>query len=984
MPRPCHCQQPFLLTLFIAIAFLSKGYAEEPSLTVSEDTKSRIAWTTSKFQGTPEPPPPYREELAFPKLKFQRPTTVTGAPNSDRLFVMQVNGEMFSFPNDPNCETADSFGNLREHVDKISQVFGMTFHPKYPEIPYVYLCYVVQGNKPDGSTLSRFRVNIADGNGDDVPTIDFESELVLFRWLGGGHNGCCLKFGPDGYLYISTGDGAGPNPPDIHRVGQDLTNLLSAVLRIDVDRQGTDSQGTELNYAIPADNPFVDLPDARPEIWAYGFRNPWKMSFDRKTGDLWVGDVGWDTWELIYRVTRGGNYGWSITEGSQPIHPTEKRGPTPILPPITQHNHFEAKSITGGFVYHGDRLPELKGAYVYGDYETGKIWALRTDGATVTSREEIAQTSIKLIAWVETNQNELLLVDYARDGQIFRLIPNDADDSSASFPQKLSETGLFESVAEHTPAAGVVEYEINVPKWSDGLVSLRFVGVPGDKRIGIGDDRFSLPQGTVIVKTLSCLEEGKAPRRVETQVLHRYGQFWLPYSYVWNEEQTDAHLAEMNGTELQLATFDESLALAGKPQLEKWRIASRTECSICHNRAAGGALAMTLAQLNVGDQLMHWHDLGLLNKAATDAQLEVKLSSPMAMSDDDETDDETDGTQQRALTYLHANCTHCHRPEGSGAAAIRLGRNVKLKDTGLIDAQPTQGTFGLPEAKIVSSGDPYRSTLFYRMAKVGSGRMPHLGSAIPDEAGVRLIHDWICSLDENLAEKGTDEATDVVAKESDDFESPQLAVQSAWRFRAMKADGRKAMLTRAASHSAGFVHDLFDAFLPESQRSNRLGANFDFRVVLQRQGNEEQGRQLFWHHEGLRCGTCHRVLAAGGEIGPDLSNIGQQPANDLLTSLAKPSAKIDEKFRAYSVTTSKGTTFSGLRLSQENDSQVYRTADNRLVKVTKDEIDEVTPLTVSLMPEQLLRDLTPQQAADLLAYLGSLKLEQREELRGSQ
>ena len=162
----------------------------------------------------------------------------------------------------------------------------------------------------------------------------------------------------------------------------------------------------------------------RPEIWAFGFRNPWKMSIDRSTGDLWVGDVGWELWELIDKVERGGNYGWSVVEGPQPVHVEGKRGPAPILPTMKVHPHSEAASITGGYVYRGTALPELSGAYIYGDYQTGIIWALRARGATVTWQKELARTPLHLVAFGETNDGELLLVDHDRTHQIYRLTPN--------------------------------------------------------------------------------------------------------------------------------------------------------------------------------------------------------------------------------------------------------------------------------------------------------------------------------------------------------------------------------------------------------------------------------------------------------------------------------------------------------------------------------------------------------------------------------
>ena len=180
----------------------------------------------------------------------------------------------------------------------------------------------------------------------DSPTIDPKTETTVIRWLAGGHNGGCLEFGPDGFLYISAGDGAGAFPPDSHRNGQNLSTLPSTIMRIDVDHPSG-----QRPYSIPDDNPFINTPGARPEVWAYGFRNPWKITFDPSNGALWCGDVGWEMWEMIYRVQKGANYGWSIVEASQSVHPEWDRGPTSISLPAVAHSHTESRSITGGEVY---------------------------------------------------------------------------------------------------------------------------------------------------------------------------------------------------------------------------------------------------------------------------------------------------------------------------------------------------------------------------------------------------------------------------------------------------------------------------------------------------------------------------------------------------------------------------------------------------------------------------------------------------------
>ena len=177
-------------------------------------------------------------------------------------------------------------------------------------------------------------------------------------------------------------------------------------------------------YAIPQDNPFLKTPKAMPEIWAFGFRNPWKISMDVKTGNLWCGDVGWELWEMIHLVEKGSNHGWSVTEATQSVKPELLSPLAPITPPAIAHPHTEAASITGGYVYHGKALPELDGAYIYGDYETGKIWALWHDGTKITRHEEIADTPYAVVTFAQGEDGELYFAHYAMPSTVHRLVRN--------------------------------------------------------------------------------------------------------------------------------------------------------------------------------------------------------------------------------------------------------------------------------------------------------------------------------------------------------------------------------------------------------------------------------------------------------------------------------------------------------------------------------------------------------------------------------
>src|SRR5262245_24297227 len=321
--------------------------------------EKRVPWTTSRVRGSPEPPSPYRTEIAFAKLKFDEPLDMERIAGTDRLVVTERYGRIFTFPNDPKVEKPDLLIDLNEIFGKTSPkslaAYGFAAHPKFTENGFVYITVVPDLSKdtPLGTRVSRFHV--PTGN---PPRCDPKSEKVIIEWASGGHNGGCLQFGPDGSLYIGTGDSSGI--ADQYLTGQDLGTLAGKMLRIDVDHPDAGKA-----YGIPKDNPFITTKGALPEIWAYGLRQPWKYSFDSATGDLWCGNVGQDLWEQVYLIEKGGNYGWSVLEGSHAFRPERPRGPSPIQMPIIEHDHANFRSLTGGFVYHGKQLPELSGAYIY-------------------------------------------------------------------------------------------------------------------------------------------------------------------------------------------------------------------------------------------------------------------------------------------------------------------------------------------------------------------------------------------------------------------------------------------------------------------------------------------------------------------------------------------------------------------------------------------------------------------------------------------
>lgn len=952
----------------LAIGFagaLGSGIGAEDSYPFPYDT--RVPWRTSRVLGTPEPPLPYVLERVSPELKFKDPVDVCSAPGLDRLFVLELRGRIHSFR--AGEAKADLFFDLTNAVPEARNAYGMTFHPGFATNREIYVCYTLKDDLPDGTRVSRFKVSR-----EEPFRVDPGSEEILITWVSGGHNGGCLKFGLDGYLYISTGDAAGPNPPDPLKTGQDNTDLLSSVLRIDVDRKDPGKA-----YRVPPDNPFVGVPDCRPEIWAYGFRNPWRMGIDRMTGELWVGDVGWELWELVFRVERGGNYGWSIVEGPQSIHPGMRSGPTKILPPIKIHPHSEAASVTGGHVYRGKRLPGLVGAYVYGDWVTGKIWGLRMppSGGEPEVRE-LVDSPYQIIAFGEDNAGEVYVLEYA--GGLHRLQPNPATGQVSQFPRTLSATGLFASVKEHQLAGGVLPFSVNAEMWADGAQAERFIGLPGTSFVEVGatnvwlyqrKKEWRFPTNAVLGKTLSMeLQPGErgSRKRIETQLLHFDGLDWRAYSYRWNEAGDDAELVGANGAE---ATLELKGANGGGGK-RTWRFHSRTECLRCHNSWDNYALAFTDMQLN---RLIEASGGGRAAAGRTERkefnQLRA-LGNVQAFNLRPEPDDvrlvnpyhESGGRgdlEKRARSWLHVNCGHCHREGAGGAVVTHFDFDTKREEMKAIGRPPSQGNFGLTNAQVIAAGDPYRSVAYYRILTLGSGRMPLIGSREVDEAGAKLIHEWIIEL-------GLRERSDAIRKQLKTPRGTLELVSTLPQGVALPDD----LVREIAAAPEAHVRDLMERYLPEELRKERLGASFPASAVLSRKGDAVRGKKVFL--EGAQCGQCHRAAGEGRDVGPDLSAIGKKFGRaDLLEHILQPSKVIEPAHVSYAIETVDGESYTGFVVKRTEKEIVLKDATGNEVVVALTRIKSNVPQALSMMPEGLLQSLSAEEAADLLEFLGGMK-----------
>ncbi len=372
-------------------------------------------------------------QVAFPNLRFDRPVAMAYPDDgSNRLFVVeQHQAKVWSFINDRAIKTKHLFLQLPDSIQRGNEegLLGLALHPNFKEKQEFFVYYSANDNGARRSVVSRFRTARADRRRADPA-----SEQRI--WVSAedpyeNHNGGTIAFGPDGFLYITLGDSGAADDP--LSTGQNPRDWFGSILRIDVDHP---SDGRA--YGIPTDNPARrDRKFAHwaPEVYCIGLRNVWKFTFDRKTGDLWAGDVGQNLWEMVHRIENGGNYGWSIKEGFHAFQPQRRQRPDPagpVRPPIVEYPHSPTQrrpdsglSITGGYVYRGKKIPDLLGVYVYGDFDTGRIWGLRYEGGKVTASGQLIEVTPKsklnIASFGEDAQGELYVLAF--DGQIHQLAP---------------------------------------------------------------------------------------------------------------------------------------------------------------------------------------------------------------------------------------------------------------------------------------------------------------------------------------------------------------------------------------------------------------------------------------------------------------------------------------------------------------------------------------------------------------------------------
>jgi len=356
-------------------------------------------------------------QRVWPNLSFNQPLKmlqVPGTPaNQDRWYVVEQTGRVMTFDGSNDAVASatialdyseDSSSAVKVQNAEDAGFLGMTFHPNFAVTGEAFLSYTVAPNTRGNQHTSRITRILSNDGG---LTLDSSTESLVLAvdqpFLF--HNVGDLGFGPDGYLYIGSGDGGSAGDPQDN--AQNPDSLLGKFLRIDVD--------AATPYAIPPDNPFVNG-GGRPEVFAIGLRNPWRWSFDRLTGDLWAGDVGQRREEEINLIRRGQNYGWRCFEGSLSFDESNCSSVDAYEAPVISYGHDEGESVTGGFVYRGNAIPGIVGDYLYGDFISGVIWALTPDGAGGFVRRELIQSDLGLASFGQGSDGELYVVDYFGGG----------------------------------------------------------------------------------------------------------------------------------------------------------------------------------------------------------------------------------------------------------------------------------------------------------------------------------------------------------------------------------------------------------------------------------------------------------------------------------------------------------------------------------------------------------------------------------------
>jgi glucose/arabinose dehydrogenase len=758
----------------------------------------RVPNTTLTMATSPPVFSGYALTNAFGGLVFLDPVAIVTPPgNTNRIFVVERGGTIAVIT---NLATPDRtvFLDISDKIIYAGEggLLSLVFHPNYASNGLFYVWYYgLDTTVSFGAheVLACYQVSSDNPNFADPAT---EVRLVRQRDLASNHNGGTVAFGTDGYLYFSMGDEGGAYDLTFNNSQRIDKDFFSGMMRIDVDKKPgglppNPHPSATTNYAVPPDNPFigatsfngapVDPGSVRTEFWAVGLRNPFRWSFDRSTGRIFLGDVGQNQYEEVNVVAKGGNYGWNYRDGYTTGFRTAPAGFTSI-DPILVYNHgpsdFTGNAVIGGLVYRGAGLSQLSGSYLFADNVYGNVWKLDYSGAGASNWTRIAGADGPTSFGTDPRNGDVLISIRSMSGLVTsqplqRLVYNGGQ-TGIPLPPTLADTGVFADVTTLAPNPGVIAYDVNVPSWCDGAVTRRWFSVPDtNQTIGFSaSGSWVFPAGTVWIQHLDLQTNSSPPMsmRVETRVLVRNANGVYGATYRWGGSTSNATLVPEGGMDEMFVVRDD-----GGPRLQVWHYPSWSECAACHNELAGYAVGFNTAQLNrnynyagtVTNQIKALSDAGYFNAGVSGIHTLPGLAwaTNAAVS-----------REYRVRSFLAANCAQCHQPGGAAGLSswdARITTPTSL--AGIINGFAV-GDLGNPVNRIIKPGSPATSVMYSRLAIPGPNHMPPLATSVVNTQAVELLADWITNdlatyqsfADWQLARFGSTNAPGTQA--SDDFD----------------------------------------------------------------------------------------------------------------------------------------------------------------------------------------------------------------------
>ncbi|MEO0895428.1 MAG: PA14 domain-containing protein [Bacteroidota bacterium] len=765
---------------------------------------------------TPSTVSSWTSEIAFPNQEFTDPVDLREVPGYHKFLMAGKQGHLWTFDKDFNSATKDTMLNIADSVFTAGDagLLGAIFHPKFnltgnpaQDSNYVYVYYrfkydPTHSGREAHCRLSRFTVDPVTLKATDASEFVMIQQYDRHDW----HNGGGMFFDEDGFLWLVVGDEGGAN--DQYNSGQKIdVGLLAGILKIDVDNDltrsdpitkqpknpanppagwpGSFSQG----YSIPKDNPWANAGgDTLGEFWGLGTRSPHRMTYDLVDKTIWIGDIGQGTREEVTRIfkdsDKGANLQWPYMEGAvagQKTKPVNLLGTE--IPPIVDYPRGDGNCVIGGFVYRGTKWPSLQGKYLFGDHGQRKIWYLdastgeKTYMTTVPASGVGGKSGISSFATDSTGEIYVLKLfgTNQNGGKIFRLKPAVV---AGEPPALLSQLDIFSDLNNLTPRNYMIPYSLIEPFWSDDALKSRWMVIPNDGTHNTAAEQiqysangdWEFPQGAVMVKHFDMEMDETNPnvtRKLETRLMVRGNDdIFYGLTYRWKDDQSDAELLTVG----KFDTLQISTASRG-PREVHWYYPDRQECLFCHNNGAKSVLGPKTRQLN--DEIA-FHQTGrMANQLKTLSHLEIFDTAPDttdlgALYTSSSKDDMTASLDERARSYLDANCGYCHRPNNSITAFFDARSSTPLASQNILYGQ-LFNKFGLHDPRVVIPKDLEHSLVYQRMNAVHENlAMPPLAKNLKDTAGIELIREWILNMDEEAVSTGAG----LVANYRSDFGAP--------------------------------------------------------------------------------------------------------------------------------------------------------------------------------------------------------------------